>query len=140
MKFQVYNRISTMTTKQIFEDREKEKAESTSIGPSTYRGPSTYSYTFPKELIENLKQYIIDNYEAGNVRFDDRDAIELDKDDYINQLLMHMFYAEKEPSHFRVTVDIIVEAEDEADAESKVIDELHTCDFAEVSIDSVYED
>jgi hypothetical protein len=132
MKFQVYNRISNMASKQMIDDHKAQYAE-------TYE-TKTIFYAFPIELVNNLRQYIIDNYEAGNIRFDDRDAIELDKDDYINQLLMHMFYAEKEPSHYRVTVDIIVEAEDESEAEDKVVSELHTCDFAEVSIESVYED
>jgi hypothetical protein len=133
MKLEVYNRISNMTTKQMLEDQAKTYSES-------YQPPKTLSFTFPRELIENLHQYITDNYESGNLRFDDRDAIELDRDETINQLLMHMFYAEQNPTHFRVTVDIIVEAEDEGDAESKVIEELHSCAFQEVSIDSVYED
>lgn len=132
MKFEVYNRISNMATKEMIDEHKAQYAQ-------TYE-TKTIFYAFPIELVNNLKQYIIDNYEAGNVRFDERDAIELDKDEYINELLMHMFYAETEPNRYRVTVDIIVEAEDEADAESKVIDELYNCHFDEVSIDSVYED
>jgi len=41
---------------------------------------------------------------------------------------------------YRVTVDIIFEADDDGDAERKVTEEMYNCDFAEVSIDSVYED
>ena len=134
MKIEVTNRISSMTTKQMLEDQAKAYSES-------YQPPQTLSFTFPRELINQLHQYIINNYEMSIVEFDGNgDAEILDEDPIINELLKHMFYAEEVKSIYRVNVDIVVEAKDADEAGDKVIAELTNCDFEEVSIDSVWDD
>ena len=134
MKIEVSNRISNMTTKQMLEEQWKRYSES-------YQPPQTLSFTFPRELINEMHQYIINNYEANITQFDGLgNAVTLDDDPILDRFLKHMFYAEEVKTVYRVTVDIMVEAEDEGDAEHKVIQELNRCNFDEVSIDSVYED
>jgi deoxyribodipyrimidine photolyase-like uncharacterized protein len=134
MKIEVTNRTSNMTTIQMLEEQSKRYAES-------YQPPQTLSFTFPRELINEVQEYIINNYSANITQFDGLgNAVTLDEDPILDRLLKHMFYAEEVKQMYRVTVDIMVEAEDEGDAEHKVTQELFNCDFAEVSVDSVYED
>jgi len=134
MKIEVTNRISSMTTKQMLEDQMKRYSEGD-------QPPQTLSYTFPRELIEQVHQYIINNYENDIVKFDGLGyAVKLDEDPILNELLLHMLWAEEVKTLYRATVDIIVNADDEADAECKVTQELDSCDFKEVSIDSVFEE
>jgi len=114
------------------------KGEAPAEGQHDFRPRVNTIFSIPNELVDELREMLAEYADDGG-EFDDDGALETYNDDEtIDKLLKQMFYVEKEPTTYNVTVEFTVEAMSAEEAEQKVAEEIGW--GADYQITSVYED